>query len=253
MPSNRSERCDTPMCKIVELRQYTLHPGRRDELIELFDREFVEPQEAVGMQVIGQFRDVDNPDRFVWLRGFPDMVDRAAALSAFYDGPIWATHREQANATMIDFDDVLLLRPTSDGAISTGLPGRAAIDVTGDGPGLITATIHPLAPDGVADADSTFTRLVSPVLADLEVRVVGSYVTIATHNNFPALPVREHDTVLVWFAAYTSADDLQRATALRLDPHWKNDIEPVLAERQVGPTQLLRLRPTSRSRLNGMA
>jgi hypothetical protein len=27
---------------ITELRRYTLHPGRRDELIELFDREFVE-------------------------------------------------------------------------------------------------------------------------------------------------------------------------------------------------------------------
>lgn len=30
---------------IVELRQYTLHPGKRDTLIELFDREFVETQE----------------------------------------------------------------------------------------------------------------------------------------------------------------------------------------------------------------
>ncbi len=50
---------------IVELRMYTLHPGRRDELIALFDREFVETQEAVGMQVIGQFYDLDDPDRFV--------------------------------------------------------------------------------------------------------------------------------------------------------------------------------------------
>ena len=54
---------------IVELRQYTLHPGKRDTLIELFDREFVETQEAVGIQVIGQFRNLDDPDQFVWLRG----------------------------------------------------------------------------------------------------------------------------------------------------------------------------------------
>ena len=26
---------------VLELRQYTLHPGRRDELIALFEREFV--------------------------------------------------------------------------------------------------------------------------------------------------------------------------------------------------------------------
>src|SRR5688572_13276071 len=31
---------------IVELRQYTLLPGKRDVLIELFDREFIEGQEA---------------------------------------------------------------------------------------------------------------------------------------------------------------------------------------------------------------
>ena len=61
---------------IVELRMYTLHPGRRDELIELFDREFVETQEAVGIQVIGQFYDLDDPNRFVWLRGFNDMSAR---------------------------------------------------------------------------------------------------------------------------------------------------------------------------------
>jgi hypothetical protein len=70
-------------CPVVELRQYTLHPGKRDILIELFDREFVESQEALGIRVIGQFRDLDSPDRFVWLRGFLDMNSRAKALSDF--------------------------------------------------------------------------------------------------------------------------------------------------------------------------
>src|SRR5437773_842113 len=77
-----------PCCPIVELRQYTLHPGKRDVLIDLFDREFVESQEALGMKVIGQFRDLDDPDRFVWLRGFRDMASRAKALQDFYGGPI---------------------------------------------------------------------------------------------------------------------------------------------------------------------
>ena len=62
-------------CPIVELRQYTLHPGKRDVFVELFDRELVETQKAVGMSIIGQFRDLDKPDRFVWLRGFPDKCE----------------------------------------------------------------------------------------------------------------------------------------------------------------------------------
>ena len=39
------------------------------------------------MTVIGQFRDLDNPDSFVWLRGFADMESRRKALGAFYSGP----------------------------------------------------------------------------------------------------------------------------------------------------------------------
>jgi hypothetical protein len=38
------------------------------------------------MAVVGQFRDTDDPDHFVWLRGFPDMETRAEALGRFYHG-----------------------------------------------------------------------------------------------------------------------------------------------------------------------
>ncbi|MFT3697309.1 MAG: NIPSNAP family protein [Kofleriaceae bacterium] len=95
---------------IVELRQYTLHPGRRDELIELFEREFIAPQEAAGIAIDGTFRDADRPDMFVWLRSFPDMESRRRSLEEFYGGPVWRAHRDAANATMIDSDNVLLLR-----------------------------------------------------------------------------------------------------------------------------------------------
>jgi len=102
--------------EVLELRQYTLHPGQRDVVIDLFDREFPEAQDAVGMPVLGQFRDLDDPDRLVWLRGFSTMQTRHEALSAFDGGPVWQTHRELANATMIDSDNVLLLRPACAGA-----------------------------------------------------------------------------------------------------------------------------------------
>src|SRR5690349_1574176 len=110
-PMDGSLKSTSLCCPVVELRQYTLHPGKRDVLLDLFDREFIEPQEALGMKVIGQFRGLDHPDRFVWLRGFRDMTSRAKALSDFYGGPVWKAHRQAANATMIDSDNVLLLRP----------------------------------------------------------------------------------------------------------------------------------------------
>ena len=99
---------------VVELRQYALKPGARDTLVEIFEAEFVESQEALGTAVGGLFHDRDDPDRFVWMRGFASMEARKdgagrPSTSAARRGR--STVRA-ANATMIDSDDVLLLRPT---------------------------------------------------------------------------------------------------------------------------------------------
>ena len=91
---------NTNCCAVLELRQYTLHIGKRDMLIELFEREFIESQEVLGMKIVGQFRDADSSDRFVWMRGFHDMPTRGTALHSFYGGPVWQAHRNAANATM---------------------------------------------------------------------------------------------------------------------------------------------------------
>src|SRR4051812_37291441 len=115
---------------LTELRQYTMVPGQRDTLVELFDRAFVESQEAVGIRVIGQFRDLDRPDRFVWLRSFPDLPSRTRALAAFYGGPVWREHRDAANATMLDSNDVLLLTPSwPEGELPALGVGRSALGV----------------------------------------------------------------------------------------------------------------------------
>src|SRR4051794_8465275 len=71
-------------CSVLELRQYTLHPGQRDALLGVFEGALVEPQEEVGMHVVATFTDLDRPDRFVWIRGFADNDSRSTALRAFY-------------------------------------------------------------------------------------------------------------------------------------------------------------------------
>ncbi|RRS01600.1 NIPSNAP family protein [Glycomyces terrestris] len=183
----------TPDRTVFELRQYTLRPGRRDELIELFDREFVETQEAAGMRIVGQFRDLDRPDRFVWVRGFRDMTVRAEALAAFYGGPVWKEHGAAANATMIDSSDVLLLRAAAPGA---GFPHPApARPGPGDRPAptRLTAAVHRVAPDA-AEA------LALQVRAALGGRFAACLATEPAENTFPALPVRTGEHLLAWFA-----------------------------------------------------
>ncbi len=230
---------------IVELRRYTLHPGQRDTLIELFDREFVEPQEAVGLRVIGQFRDLDDPNRFVWLRGFADMAGRAAGLEAFYGGPVWRAHRNAANATMLDSDDVFLLRPAWPGAgIDSDLPKRAAPGSTALPAGLLDASVFPLRAPASRELLTLCREVFSPLLRQHGARRVGWYVPEDSPNNFPRLPVREGEPVLVGLALF---DDLAAFNTFLRRGAWAREAQPLLAPWLAGPATGHRLAPTARS------
>jgi NIPSNAP len=237
-------------CAVVELRQYTLHPGQRDTLIALFEREFIEPQEAVGITVIAQFRDLDRPDCFVWLRGFAGMDERAAALAAFYGGPVWAAHRDAANATMIDSDDVLLLRPVSPGGgLETGSRGPSTAGSGQAPPGLVVAQVCALAPGTGGSEAAYFARAVVPTLTRAGARIAGSYLTETSPNNFPRLPVREGENVFVWFAHFADARAHARwLERLAADVDWTGRIAPAWRHQLQGTPQTLRLAPTARSR-----
>jgi NIPSNAP len=236
-------------CPIVELRRYALHPGARETLIELFDRELVETQEAVGMSVLGQFRDLDDPDSFVWLRGFDDMRSREQALAAFYGGPVWKQHSRAANATMIDSDNVFLLRPLSGLALSDD--GRPARGSTGNAAGLLQITIYPLRESGAEGFPGFFEQELEPSLSRAGVSIVATYVTEHSANTFPALPVREGEEVFVWLAMFADEDDQARSTSeLERATGWRDVVLPALSGFLDGPVETLRLTPTARSLLH---
>jgi len=236
---------------VIELRQYAMQPARRDELIELFEREFIESQEAVGMHVIGQFRDLDAPDRFVWLRGFAGMPVRAEALDGFYSGPTWKRHREAANATIADSDDVLLLRPArADSGFAKAAKPRASLDEGRVSDGVIEAGICSLdapADDGFLER---FEHRLAPRLQAAGAELIGVYVTEASANTYPRLPVREGEQVLVWFARLADVDAHHRyEAALLADTQWREAVAQSLLHGLKQPPQRLRLSPTQRSEL----
>ena len=238
-------------CPIVELRQYKLHPGKRDVLIDLFDREFVESQEALGMKVIGQFRDLDNPNRFVWLRGFRDMPSRTQALKDFYGGPVWKAHREAANATMIDSDNVLLLHPaTPTSGFSFGNKERPGVGANEARSELIVATIYYF--DAPVDGPFVqfFEKTVKSAVIGSGATVLAYFATEHSENTFPALPVREGENVFVWFARFNDPAAYERQiAALTQSPRWRDEISEELSRRLKRAPEVLKLSPTSRSLL----
>jgi hypothetical protein len=236
-------------CQVVELRQYSLHAGQRDVLIDLFDRELLETQEAAGMAVMGQFRDLDAADRFVWLRGFASMDQRAASLAAFYDGPVWHRHRAAANATMIDSDDVLLLRPAWPGSgISLKGRQRAAHAVRSSLPGLLDASIfrlrEPASPELLHFCRQTVTQVLMRGGAD----VIGWYITEHAQNTFPRLPVRQGENMLVGFAMF---ETLAAFDAFVASGRWASDVQAALEPWLAAETSRLRLVATARSAVHG--
>jgi hypothetical protein len=238
-------------CPIVELRQYTLHPGKRHVLIDLFDREFIEPQEALGMKIIGQFRDVNNRNRFVWLRGFRDMASRAQALQDFYGGPVWKTHREAANATMIDSDNVLLLRPAlPTSGFSLEGKHRPASGANAIPKELVVVTVYYFDAPPDAGFVEFFDQTLKPAVTDAGALILAYFVTEDSENTFPALPVREGENVFVWFARFNDQTAYElHVAALARSSRWREEISKELARRLKQAPEVLKLSPTARSLL----
>ncbi|MEU0395750.1 NIPSNAP family protein [Streptomyces sp. NPDC006208] len=232
---------------VIELRQYTLRPGRRDELIELFDCEFVEPQEEVGMIVLGQFRDLDDPDRFVWLRGFRDMTTRHRGLTDFYGGPVWAEHGPQANDTMIDSDNVLLLRPVPTGSGST-ISSAGRPPVGAPAPDRYVAGTVWSFPPGRHDGIALIRDGLLPVLLETGPAPFAFLTTNHAHNTFPRLPVRSGENVAVIFTSYPDESAHRRhLTDMQAHPLTRGELLPAIEREQTAAPRELRLTPTGRS------
>jgi quinol monooxygenase YgiN len=234
---------ETPAIAVVELRQYTLRGGRRDELINLFEREFIEPQEAVGAHVLGIFRDLDDPDRFVWMRGFKDMPQRHAALQAFYTSPVWRANRQAANATILDSDNVRLLRPLpkSEALLVPQRPGPTSV---------VRLSIHSLAPVSIQAFTDFFDKSMRPMIAEAGATVLAELISEAQPNDYPSLPVRENQPVFVWMTHFADTGAERKFTqSLAQRSGWRDQVPEALWPALMSKPEVLRLAPTSRSPL----
>ena len=148
------------------------------------------------MRILGQFRDADRPDQFVWLRGFETWTP-AGPRSRVLRRTGLGGHPDAANATMVAVDDVLLLRPVEPGS---GLSLRSLRHR--DDP-RSSAVVVLIAERSAAD-------VLHPAVAAMSAfggSTLGCYETDRRENNFPRLPVRLAD-VAVWFGGLATADHL---------------------------------------------
>jgi len=201
---------------IVDLRDYTLLPDQRPKLVERFEALFMPEQERLGARMLGSFLDADDPNRFVWLRGCPDLDTRQRVLTAFYaDGAMWREHREEVNSWFVDTDNVLLVRPAGELAPPASEPSTVGMYTYLEG--------RPLPADTAEDIH----RVIAARVAAAGGRLLATFATDPVENNYPKHPIRTGEHGLVWFATF--------ATYKRLDV-------PSVAQRRLIPTSHSRMR-----------
>jgi hypothetical protein len=175
------------------------------------------------------------------------MAARQRGLQAFYSGDVWLAHRNAANATMSDSDDVRLLRyarPTW--ALASPAAPRPHRDAEPALPQslfvLMIATLG-AAPDEAFRR--TFERDALPLLRGCGLMPIAVFETEPAPNNYPRLPVRTDAPVFAWLSRSASAGQADQALA-----RWDASLAAagVLASR-LGLRQLerMRLQPAARS------
>ena len=105
---------------IIEVRSYRITPGKREEFVEIFKRRSIDAQHAHGMKIVGPLIDLENPNKFLFLRGFPSMEELKRMKDEFYGGKLWKEELEQILMPMIESYDVVLCK-TADGFVMDDL------------------------------------------------------------------------------------------------------------------------------------
>jgi hypothetical protein len=186
--------------KVLELRNYLLRAGRRDEFIHYFEETLIQPQEMMGVNILGQYRVKGAEDHFFWMRGFKDMTTRNRFLNDFYYGSFWKQHKALPNSLLLNNDNVYLLKPLHVDSSSENADGFNVTWFTQQkGIAVIDFYISNTKLDKLIPFIKT--KYVS-ILTGSGITNNSFWVSESTANDFPALPVFQDKNLLVQISFY---------------------------------------------------
>jgi hypothetical protein len=142
------------------------------------------------------------------------MAARSKFLPAFYQGAYWKSHRNNANAMLVNNDNVYLLKPlafsTSDTAINSNELGKKS--------GLVVVDYY-IANTRLPELIGFFNKKYLSFLQANGARNITLWVSELQENDFPGLPVFQDKNLLVTITMYPNEKEydlflghLQKAT-----------------------------------------
>jgi hypothetical protein len=94
---------------IIEMRTYKTKPGKRAKFLEVFRTKSIPAHAEIGMNILGPFLSVEDPDTFFFMRGFPDLPSREPMKAKFYEGELWKRELENLLMPMLEKYEVVLV------------------------------------------------------------------------------------------------------------------------------------------------
>ncbi len=198
---------DEPV-KLLELRNYLMRPGKRDEFIQYFEENFINSQKELGSYVLGRYRVKGAEDNFFWMRGFKDMPARYKFLNEFYFGPFWKAHKTVPNSLLLNNDNVYLLKPLAVGDSSQINKAGFSSAWFGRAKGITVIDFY--TSNTKLDKLIVFVRAqYDSILRSAGVTNTTFWVSETTPNDFTALPVFQDKNLLVQITFYENEADYQ--------------------------------------------
>jgi hypothetical protein len=102
---------------LVEIRRYEIEPGRRDEFVDWFEADVLPAMEQAGMEILGVFVDVEDPNVFFYLKGFESEAERGRINAAFYESDLWLNAMKARALEMETGYEVSVVRSTDGSSI----------------------------------------------------------------------------------------------------------------------------------------
>ena len=186
---------------VIELRNYLLKQGKRDEFIQYFKDHFVESQNEMGVYTPGLFRIKNEENRFFWIRGFDNMGQRSRFLPAFYGGGVWKKFGPAANDMMLEWHNVYLIKP---------LPGNR--DAFSQHKGFFAVDYYKARDNHHTDLIDLINTEYIPFLNDRNIKAT-LWVSEMEENDFPRLPVYQDENQLIVVTGFNNEPEYESSLA----------------------------------------
>jgi hypothetical protein len=100
---------------IIDMRTYTMHPGRLKAYLELYEKEGLAVQRSHLGEMIGYFTvEVGPQNQVVHMWGYTSMAERETKRAAMEADPAWIAYRKKSGESgNIQFQENKILKSTS--------------------------------------------------------------------------------------------------------------------------------------------